>query len=71
MHTIKGIYIKVDNILQSNEPEKKYLIHKIDMYYETVKNCKSSTQVIHCDFKKKKILSFFEYLTDENLNKIF
>ncbi len=62
---------KIDYILDSTEPEREYLIDDINCFYETLKKNKSSAQVIEYDFKKKKVIAFFEYLTDQDLGKNF
>lgn len=62
---------KIDLILYSDEPEKEYLINDINRFYEKIKKIRFSAQVIICDFKKKKILAYFEYLTDKILGKNF
>lgn len=64
---------KIDFILYSheNEPEKKFLVHKIDLYYNNLLKNKLTTQIIECDFKTKQIIACFEYLTNEILEKIF
>ncbi|MFX0134669.1 MAG: hypothetical protein ACFFDN_13600 [Candidatus Hodarchaeota archaeon] len=54
---------KVDKILSSDILEKEYLIDKIDQYYAEL--TKNSAQIIKCNFKKKEIIAFYEYLTED------
>lgn len=62
---VKGVLEKVDCILFSNTFEKEYLFHKINIYYENIKKAKPTPSIIQCDFKKREIIAFWEYLNDD------
>lgn len=62
---VKNVLEKVDYILLSNTFEKEYLFHKINLYYRNIKKRKCSPLLIECDFKKREIIRFWEYLDDD------